>query len=259
MFETVAPDAFEKRSRFVFYESLPVSVGVHAAVIGTVMLATLAHVGFPSQPPRLSVSYSLAQELEPPPPAPPPPAQSQTVVPVSEIVFTNGDVAPTIIPDALPTAPPTHINTFTTDLHPLVPRAVEIGVPGGVAGGDDSGIAGGVIAPPGPRAVMGGLLMDDGRVHFARNAALPMYMEHQAKPEYPEAGRLANLQDDVLVRYIIGKDGRVKEIVVLDHADHKMFDESTLAAIREWRFRPLMVDNQPREVVHELIVHFRLQ
>jgi outer membrane biosynthesis protein TonB len=38
-----------------------------------------------------------------------------------------------------------------------------------------------------------------------------------------------------------------------------VFDEATVRAIRNWRFRPMIKDGQPTEVVHELTVLFRLE
>ena len=62
----------------------------------------------------------------------------------------------------------------------------------------------------------------------------------------------------MLVRYIIGKDGRVKMVEILAHAQYKKFDDAAMKAIRFWRFRPMIKDGQPVEVVHELTVNFKL-
>ena len=61
-----------------------------------------------------------------------------------------------------------------------------------------------------------------------------------------------------MVRYVIGKDGWIKELNILQHAKEAAFDESVLKALREWRFVPLMKDGRPIEVVHEVTVIFQL-
>ena len=38
-----------------------------------------------------------------------------------------------------------------------------------------------------------------------------------------------------------------------------MFESPAVDAIKLWRFRPLLVDGEAREVVHELVVYFRLK
>src|SRR5260370_14502994 len=78
MFETVIPETFAKRSHRVLYESLPVSIAVHAvAIIGTVVVMSW-NVALPRQSPHLLRPYSLVAIPDPPPP-PPPPAAPQAV------------------------------------------------------------------------------------------------------------------------------------------------------------------------------------
>src|SRR5205814_1941766 len=130
---------------------------------------------------------------------------------------------------------------------------IEGGVAGGVVGGDPiAGVAGGVVGGK-PGGVLGGFLGDDGRVHFGRNQALPLFVERQDYPEYPEWGRIRGYEDQVVVRYIIGKDGRVKELTVLEPPERKMFESAAVDAIKLWRFRPLFVDGEAREVVTPVI------
>ncbi|HEY8182665.1 MAG TPA: energy transducer TonB, partial [Thermoanaerobaculia bacterium] len=68
----------------------------------------------------------------------------------------------------------------------------------------------------------------------------------------------AGLQDMVVIRYIIGTDGWIKELNILQHAKQKAFDDATIRALREWRFKPLIQDGHAIEVVHELTVYFEL-
>ncbi len=263
MFETVSPEAFEKRRRWVFYESLPLSIAVHGAAIAGIFGFAIAHITFPIEPPRLVTAYSLAEPPPPPPPPPPPRAAVAQATPVKEYVIPKEDVAPTIIPDTIPM--PTvvnHIASLAPDVttpDPGVQGGVEGGMSGGVIGGDPiAGKEGGLLGGK-PGGILGGFLGDDGRVHFGRNQALPLFVERQDYPEYPEWGRIRGYEDQVVVRYIIGKDGRVKELTVLEHPERKMFESAAVDAIKLWRFRPLLVDGEAREVVHELVVYFKLK
>ena len=99
---------------------------------------------------------------------------------------------------------------------------------------------------------------EDGRIHFARDAPLPLLVVKRVYPDYPEDQRLAGFQDTVVIRYIIGTDGWIKELNILQHAKQKAFDDATIKALREWRFQPLLQDGRPIEVVHELTVFFEL-
>ena len=71
MFETVAPDAFTKRDRHVFYETLPASIAIHAVAAAAITIGAMARIAFPLEPPKLVVGYitaALASEPVPPPP-----------------------------------------------------------------------------------------------------------------------------------------------------------------------------------------------
>jgi len=263
MFETVSPEAFVKRQRFVLYESLPISIAVHGIAIAAIFFFALQHIVFPLEPPKLITAYMLQP---PPPPPPPPPAQKQAVQQVTPpkqvFIPPQKEMAPTVIPDTIPAVQPVATPAM------MAPQKVEdVGTTGGVEGGMEGGVIGGdpIAGVPGgtiggqPKGILGGFMGEDGRVHFGRNQALPLYVERQDYPDYPEWGRIKGYEDQVVVRYIIGKDGKVKELTVLEHPERKMFEGPTVDAIKQWRFRPLLVDGEAKEVVHELVVYFKLK
>jgi len=261
MFETVAPDAFARRDRHILYESLPVSIGLHAAAVLAVAVVIASHVTLPLQPPKVLVGY-LASELGEPVPPPPPPAPAQQPdapkhPPKVErsVALKPVELAPTTIPnevDQMPLPSPTRLVSASVDK--LVPAA---GVAGGLTGGIQHGVAGGVLGGA-LEGVNGGIVGGDGRMHFERDSRLPLVMEEHPYPEYPKSCREAKKEGIVIVRYVIGKDGHVSDVSIIHHAARKEFDESTLEAVRKWRFRPLLIDGEPMEVVHEMTVFFRL-
>lgn len=193
--------------------------------------------------------------LPPPPPPPPPPKAAQKVDPVEKPNPTYQLLAPTVIPDAIPMVEP----------EPYVQAPVE-GVEGGVEGGIEGGVVGGEIGGQAD-GILGGEVggtvgsivpPDDGRVVVPRDATLRMHALSKTFPMYPENARIRGWEDDVVVRYVIGTDGKVKDVVILNGSSHKIFDEITLNAIRYWRFRPMIKDGKPVEVVHELTIRYRL-
>jgi len=160
-----------------------------------------------------------------------------------------------MIPDEVDQMPlPSPIRLVSASIDKFVPAA---GVAGGVAGGVQHGVAGGVLGGA-LEGVTGGIVGGDGRMHFERDSRLPLVMEEHPYPEYPKSCREAKKEGIVIVRYVIGKDGRVSDVSIIHHAARKEFDESTLEAVRKWRFRPLLIDGEPMEVVHEMTVFFRL-
>src|SRR5713101_7760781 len=132
MFETVIPETVAKRSHRVLYESLPVSIAVHAAAIVGVMVGMSWNVAFPTQSPRLLRPYSLVTIPDPPPPPPPPPAAPKAVpIQQAPAPVVTEIVAPTMIPDVIPVVR----NVLPT------PVQVEGAVVGGVEGGIASGVS----------------------------------------------------------------------------------------------------------------------
>ena len=248
MFESVAPETFQTRSRRLFYETLPVSIALHAIVIAGVLATTLWTVVFPEQSPRAVRSYILASLPDPPPPPPPPlaatPAPRPTVAPPPPTLTV---LAPTKIPDLIATVvePPPQIAPAPVAA-PEVPAPQPGGEIGGEIGGKLGGRGGGIVFP------------DDGRVHIDRNQQLPLLVVSQEYPKYPDSEKRAQREDQVIVRYVIGKDGRVKDVQILSHANFPAFDDAVLDAIRQWRFRPMIKDGKPVEVVHELGINFEL-
>lgn len=261
MFETVAPGAFARRNRNVFYETLPISVGLHAAAIAAIAIVIVSHVTLPVEPPKIIVGY-LASELGDPVPPPPPPAPAKQLdapkhpnIDNSAVTLKPVEVAPSAIPDEVTQMPlPSPIRQVSASIDKLIPAAgVAGGITGGVTGGAKDGALGGSLT-----GVKGGIVGGDGRMHFERDSRLPLFMEEHPYPQYPTSCIDSRKEGIVIVRYIIGKDGHVNEVSIIHHAARKEFDESTLEAVRQWRFRPLIIDGEAMEVVHEMTVYFRL-
>ena len=77
--------------------------------------------------------------------------------------------------------------------------------------------------------------------------------------QYPDEGRTRGYEDSLTVRYVIGKDGRVKEVTLVDKPYRKMFEEAVFKCVKQWRFTPYINENgEPEEVVHDLQFNFQL-
>src|SRR5438045_9341833 len=73
MFESVAPEAFVRRSHRIFYQTLPVSVTAHVLVAAAFVGHMLWRVGGPQPWPAPARARPPGQAPPPPPPPPPPP------------------------------------------------------------------------------------------------------------------------------------------------------------------------------------------
>jgi protein TonB len=232
MFETVAPGAIAVSQRRLQYGTLPLSLGLHASVITLFLIST--HVSFPDHPPKFAVSYLLIGDGGALPPLPKGVDKPMTPPKKAEAP----PQVPKMVPDVAPTPP------IETD---------EFGAQSEAAGKAD-GEAGGIVT-----GVAGGILEGDGRIHFGIGGVLPMTVLAMDYPAYPEAARKARAEGDTIIRYIVGKEGTVTDVKVIEPASWLMFDEAAVAAIRKWRFEPLLYGGMIREVVHEVRIEFRLQ
>ena len=252
MFETVMPETFESRSKLVLYETLPLSIALHALGLSAAFVIAVWNVVFPAQSPRVVRAYTLATIPDPPPPPPLLQAKAPKIqMPKPLPTPMDKITAPTVIPDTIPQIPdPPPPPALSLAPAPEPSAGADSGSPDGKLGGDIAGkvhgVAGGIAFP------------DDGRVHIDRNQSLPLLPISQDYPIYPEEGKKKQLEDQVIVRYVIGKNGRVIDVQIIDHAHDPMFDQAAVEAIRQWRFRPMIKDGKPVEVVHELAVNFQL-
>ena len=259
MFETVVPETFAKRSRRIFYETLPVSIAAHALVIASVLLGAIWNVAFPDHSPHLIAAYSLTALPDPPPSPPPPQVQQPAPEPVKKAEPAPPpppallEMAPRVIPNLVP-----HVE-ITPPAPPPPPKvAVAEAVPNGDVNGEKGGKLGGEIGGHGKGLPFSVVFPDDGRVYIDRDAKLPLVPIRQDYPSYPAEAQKKRWEDSVLVRYVIGTNGRVKDVTILDHARQPIFDVATVDAIKDWSFQPMKKDGKKVEVVHELTVFFQL-
>lgn len=79
----------------------------------------------------------------------------------------------------------------------------------------------------------------------------------QTNPEYPAKARAEHIQGDVVLHAIVDKEGKVSEVQVLSGDD--TLAQSALEAVRQWRYKPMLVDGQPSEFDTTITVTFSLQ
>ena len=79
---------------------------------------------------------------------------------------------------------------------------------------------------------------------------------HKVQPSYPTLARQAHVQGTVELRAIISKAGTIENLVVV--RGHPMLAPAAIDAVRQWRYRPYLLNNEPIEVETEITVNFVL-
>jgi len=79
---------------------------------------------------------------------------------------------------------------------------------------------------------------------------------HRVQPVYPPEAKDKRIQGDVVLLATIGKDGRIKDLSV--QSGPRILEESATSAVRQWRYRPFLLNGEPVEVQTPIKVEFRM-
>ncbi len=79
----------------------------------------------------------------------------------------------------------------------------------------------------------------------------------QTKPVYPPLAKQARIQGIVILEAVIGKDGMVSEIKVLN--GHPLLQQAAIDAVSQWKYKPTLLNGEPVEVVTTVTVNFAFQ
>jgi len=178
----------------------------------------------------------------PPPPPPPPPAEAPKVI----------KQPPRLIQQGVLTAPhaiPKQVAVFKEEALPPEPPPAASDLLGG--GGDILGGLGaaatGVAPPPPPKAPT--------RVKVGGSVQEAMIIDRPSPP-YPPLARQARIQGNVVLHAIIDKDGNVTQLEVV--SGHPLLVQAALAAVKQWRYHPTVLNGEPVEVETQITVSFVL-
>jgi protein TonB len=93
------------------------------------------------------------------------------------------------------------------------------------------------------------------RVRVSEGVAKAL-LEKRVQPLYPEEARHHLIQGDVVLKVVIASSGDVSEIFVV-HGD-PMLAAPAKDAVKQWKFKPYLLNNQPAEVETQITVSFTL-
>jgi TonB family protein len=79
---------------------------------------------------------------------------------------------------------------------------------------------------------------------------------HYVAPSYPPLALQSGIQGTVHFMIAIGRDGRMVEIKVI--SGHPLLIPPAIAAVRQWEYKPTLLNGQPVEVQTEAWVNFSL-
>lgn len=82
------------------------------------------------------------------------------------------------------------------------------------------------------------------------------YLIHRVQPEYPPLAKQARIQGQVQIAAVISKQGTIENLEVV--SGHAMLITSAMDAVKQWRYRPYILNGDPIEVNTTITVTFSL-
>jgi len=221
-----------------------VSFVFQAVLVGILVLIPLL---FTEALPKTQLMTFLVAPPPPPPPPPPPAAAPVKIVKQVQTDIVNGQLR-------TPTKIPEKVQMIKEDEAPppvMSAAGVVGGVPGGVPGGSMGGVIGGIISstPIVPKVAT------PQRVRVSQGVTQGLLIR-KVQPAYPPLARQARIQGSVLLQAEISKDGTIQNLRLI--SGHPMLAPAAIEAVKQWRYKPYILNGEPVEVETQITVNFTL-
>jgi periplasmic protein TonB len=225
------------------------SMTLHVAIVMVVIAIPLLTVTntLPEAP---SIVAFVTDGAAPPPTPPPPPPPAPRAVSRP----TTAQATPSVNPSAAPLEAPADIRpeqpvASTASASTGVAGGVEGGVEGGVVGGIVGGMVGVVTPPPPPPPAQA-------PVRIGGQIKTPALL-HRVEPVYPDIAAAAHLTGLVILEAVVDATGCVESVKVL-RSGHPLLDREAVAALKQWRYTPLMLNGTSTPFVLTVTFNFNV-
>jgi len=157
-----------------------------------------------------------------------------------------------------PKAVPSHVLMVTEEEAPLATGGVMGGMPGGVPGG---GVLGGIIgglpaaAPPPPPKAAPPPPKPTGPIRQGGNVTAANLIK-SVTPVYPPLAKMARQQGKVVLEATISKEGTIEDLKTI--SGPPLLIPAAIEAVKQWRYKPLLLNGEPQEVLTTIDVNFSL-
>jgi protein TonB len=208
---------------------------------------------FTEELPRAQLLTLLVAPPPPPPPPPPAAAQVQRVVRQIETDMLNNGTLRT------PSKIPQKVQMIKEEeAPPPMPASGGVvgGVPGGIPGGQMGGVIGSVISATSSLAAVPKFVPAiPQRIRISAGVTKGLLI-HRVEPTYPTLARSARVQGDVVLSAVIDTNGQIQNLQLV--SGHPMLVPAAISAVKQWRYKPYLLNGQPVEVETTITVIFTL-
>ena len=193
-------------------------------------------------------AQQLATFLIAPPPPPPPPPPAAPTLKASKVVseVANGQL---LAPNKIPKK----VKEIEEEEAPAQITGVIGGVVGGVPGGSAGGVIGSLISSTSHTANIATVAPK--RIRVSTGVSEGMLLR-RVEPVYPIIAQRARIEGTVELRAVISKDGMIEGLQRI--SGHPLLVTAAMDAVRQWRYRPYMLNAEPLEVETNVVVNFHM-
>ena len=194
--------------------------------------------------------------------APPPLAAPRDLAPI--VAAPPQRTAPSRVHESVlrqPTRIPPDV-ALIDDLAHAAPAIHELDVPFVMHGATDgvwpsfgNDRSGATIVPPPPPGRPVEPAPANAPIHIG-GAVQSAKLINRTMPRYPPLARQARVQGRVLLEAIIGEDGPIQKLRAI--SGHPLLVPAALLAVKQWRYRPTLLNGQPVPVITQVEVRFTL-
>jgi len=221
-----------------------ISFGLQVVIVGVMILIPLI---FTEALPKGTTMFML---VAPPPPPPPPPPAAAPVKVVKQIQtdIVNGELR-------TPTKIPNKVKIIKEDEAPppaMASAGVMGGVPGGVPGGSMGGVMGSILNST---PTVAPKIATPQRVRVSSGVSTGMLVR-KVPPSYPPLARQARIQGTVVLQATISKEGSIENLQLI--SGHPMLAPAAIEAVKQWKYKPYLLNGEPVEVETQVQVNFTL-
>jgi periplasmic protein TonB len=198
--------------------------------------------------------------LEAPPPPPPPPPPAASTPSAAKVVKVTSNIANGRL--RTPSRIPSRVQMIKEDEAPppvATTGGVAGGVPGGIPGGQMGGVIGGIITSSSSLAAVPRLSQPAPAVQRVRvsQGVIKGLLIYRVEPAYPPLAKQARIQGVVVMTALIDKGGNVQNLQVV--SGHPLLAPAAIEAVKQWRYKPFLLNGQPVEVETTVTVNFRVR
>jgi protein TonB len=126
------------------------------------------------------------------------------------------------------------------------------GVAGGMDGGNNNGVMGSLFGSGnGPQVKAA----PPKKINISAGVSVGLLL-NKTSPTYPPIAKAARVQGTVVLQATISKAGTIEDLHVI--SGPAMLQQAAMDAVRQWRYKPYLLNNEPVEVETQVNVIFTL-